>query len=739
MEKEKGLLKIAAILHGIFGCLFLAASPVYGMILLAIGIFIYSQTKETDSTLYKNKEIYLILAILGLGNLVSSILIFIAYDDICKYKRSMNAPPKVIYKVDNETKKIDLLLKLGVGMVFVSGILFSTTSWNSINNYIKAFALILFGTLFLILSLLSERRFKLYRSSYLYWMLSMSFFVLTIIGILYFGIFGTYLTYAGRGSNLAYTITIGTITALLYITYLKFPKKYILYIAHTGFVLSFVYLFTYIKLSQMMTISIISLFTIIINIFHQSDGTVRNFSKILSYILFAFILGCNKNDALELLAACTINILNLNYLAIINKEKEETLINIVITYILILIAYTRFTVLGNYYVALVGLTTGLYAILINSYIIPTKKATLKFSYVTYSILTLGLFIYSYFKMNYLGSLALSGLYFIINSMFKYGLFKMEKHNLAYYLEPIIIPLFTLSIFKTLLPSVSLYYVLPITMIICCIIHLVYKNNKIKNAYFAYISLLLFVTIIINIRSNEFFPVLLTTLSGLYLFAVSYIFENKNSTANIIVSYLLLLTSLYIPFVEYNILSSNIVVLVCLFIFLLLVMIPLLANETVKKISLFYILLPLITLTSKDMFSYEYNMVLLNIVDLYTTYLLVTLIIKDYNLKNIIGIIGLVIFLLNVFFIDSLVIGLYIGIVGILVLLLNFKNEKLYPTFIIGIIITIANIIYRLKEVWKLIPFWLYLLVGGLAIIGFVMYREILKQKAKETEKTTKSK
>lgn len=55
-------------------------------------------------------------------------------------------------------------------------------------------------------------------------------------------------------------------------------------------------------------------------------------------------------------------------------------------------------------------------------------------------------------------------------------------------------------------------------------------------------------------------------------------------------------------------------------------------------------------------------------------------------------------------------------------------------FKVGIGITAVNIIYQLRELWGLLPFWLYLLVGGLAIIGFVTYIELKNEKKKENNK-----
>ena len=72
------------------------------------------------------------------------------------------------------------------------------------------------------------------------------------------------------------------------------------------------------------------------------------------------------------------------------------------------------------------------------------------------------------------------------------------------------------------------------------------------------------------------------------------------------------------------------------------------------------------------------------------------------------------------------IGIYIGIVGLIIIFIGYINKSLMPIFKFGVILTIINIIIQLKDLWNAIPFWLYLLTCGIAIISFVTYKEIKK-------------
>jgi hypothetical protein len=54
-------------------------------------------------------------------------------------------------------------------------------------------------------------------------------------------------------------------------------------------------------------------------------------------------------------------------------------------------------------------------------------------------------------------------------------------------------------------------------------------------------------------------------------------------------------------------------------------------------------------------------------------------------------------------------------------------KKEYRAILVeGIIILIANIIIQLWEFWGILPVWVYLLVGGLTLIGIVTVKELCR-------------
>ena len=55
-----------------------------------------------------------------------------------------------------------------------------------------------------------------------------------------------------------------------------------------------------------------------------------------------------------------------------------------------------------------------------------------------------------------------------------------------------------------------------------------------------------------------------------------------------------------------------------------------------------------------------------------------------------------------------------------------NNDKYKFHFYVGVVFTILNIIYQLRDIWSVIPFWLYLLIGGLVLIFVATQKQMKK-------------
>ena len=91
-------------------------------------------------------------------------MLFIALESISSFKTdNKNAPPED--EISSETKRIDILLKIGLAMILISGILFATSSWETIPDIVKVLGILLIGGIFLGLSKFSEEKLNIKKTT----------------------------------------------------------------------------------------------------------------------------------------------------------------------------------------------------------------------------------------------------------------------------------------------------------------------------------------------------------------------------------------------------------------------------------------------------------------------------------------------------------------------------------------------------------------------------------------------
>ena len=97
---------------------------------------------------------------------------------------------------------------------------------------------------------------------------------------------------------------------------------------------------------------------------------------------------------------------------------------------------------------------------------------------------------------------------------------------------------------------------------------------------------------------------------------------------------------------------------------------------------------------------------------------------DDNSKTTIEIVGLIIIAMNYLFYSNIWFGIINGIISIAMILTSIKKEEYESLYYSGIVIMILNIIFQLAEFWTRIPSFVYLLLSGLALIGYVTLKEM---------------
>ena len=59
---------------------------------------------------------------------------------------------------------------------------------------------------------------------------------------------------------------------------------------------------------------------------------------------------------------------------------------------------------------------------------------------------------------------------------------------------------------------------------------------------------------------------------------------------------------------------------------------------------------------------------------------------------------------------------YISLISLILTLFGYFNDNYTAIFNFGVLLMVINIIIELRDIWGVIPIWLYLLIMGLIII-----------------------
>ena len=304
----KSNLKIAGILNIIFSAIsfiltffnysfvsFISGFLSFGF-LLASGVIFLNLSNLSEKELYYKKDLIIVLgAILVMFNLISALLVLISSSKLTSYQNNitndnyLETPIKP--KIDKETRRIDILLKLGTAMVLISGIIFSTTTWHSISAGFKVFFLIIGSILLFALSKFTEKKLQLTKSSFVYFLLGSSFLVFAFLSIGYFNLFGPYFCMKGHLSDLYFSSLFAIIMIISAIIYHKYNYKTFIIIGLFSLLLSVIYFFLSFNIKEGIVTIIILSFLLISNLFiKEEQKTLKTFITILIITMgFIFI------------------------------------------------------------------------------------------------------------------------------------------------------------------------------------------------------------------------------------------------------------------------------------------------------------------------------------------------------------------------------------------------------------------------------------------------------------------
>ena len=729
MPNTNKMLKVSAILYLVSALLVVPFITALGGILLFIGLLLLSYSFLSQENLAKKKVSLIIIIILSfLWNIPSAILLILAMSEMSSTKQiNNNSPPEIT--TSSESKRIDLLLKLGLGMVLISGVLFATTSWNLISDLVKVIALIIMGFIFIGLSIFSEKKLQIPSTTKAYFILGLSFFLLSWIGIGYFGIFSDWFSYAGAGKNLVYFITFTILSIILYLIGYKFKEQEYQYLGYTTIYVSIYHILTFLNLNLLQSTIIFSIISLIINLLPQNNRLhhIKQINSVFSYLYWTIILTqCFTAGQISVLIACIVNIINL-LVNLGKKKSDENIITIILSYILILIGILKLNlpVDKNFILFVI---TALFSLGIKYNKLNQQKSLIITNQIIYNVIaTVLIIVLATYTPLYL--LIASLIYVVINIINSLDSSNIND-EIDYRYQPIVLFIMFMSIVHFI--NINLVYIgelvaFALTALAYAGIYHISKTDKTKKYYYIYLLIIAGLTFILNFNYLEIFPSLVLLVLSIYLTLI-----NKDKAPGSRIFYYIFLLMNIIELVDsiglFDI-GSTMNCLIILIIFIILTLIV--RDEKLKVVNYIAIALPLYGIVN----SFEINSILNKIIHslfyLYILFLILKLIIKDKWTRDLVGTIGISIIALNIITARDLFIGLYIGILAIILIFITFNEEEYKKMFYCGIVITVLNIIIQLWDLWTRIPFWLYLLLVGIAIIAFVTYKETTKEESKE--------
>ncbi len=722
---NRNLLRTIGIINIIFGIIFTLTiiGSIIGIPLIVSGALYLEYASLDDGVLIAKRNSIKAWSIIFIFiNFISAILSFLALNDIDKYIKKDDYDPSSF--------RLNFLLNLGMSLILLSGIILASTSWNSILDYVKTILLFLFGIIFIFLSFLLSKRKSLKYTSNTYWFIGCIIIAISFYSCGYFEIFGSYFSLNGLGRNLFISIISLISTIIFFLSHRKFNSKFLLVTSFISFFVTLSYLISYftnnIQVFSIIFMLVLTIFNIINVNTKDSKKYFMNLCNIITciYFIFIFILNIATSDTILMLINNILYVSNLFILSFKTKLKRFNIFIIIALPILILLYCYKFL---SFNVAIISSSIAILLFYGISYIFKSKNYILVSGIIISNILLFINYIISYFSDYFYFPLIISIMLILIYIPLIFINNYMNKYLGEIIVQPIKALLLCISS-SFLLINCGWSFGFMSYIVVCAnilfIFSLINRNSILRNIYFILSYSLLFMCLIpININIVFRINIVVMWILG---YLIITMFDKNNWLGP--VNYIFYLFSLITLFSLFKYLSFSIQ-LSLLNILIYLFLAYLFRNNRFKCFTaLVFLLLPYYSLINiLDISSSVLHILRFAPYILYI-YLFTYTITRKYNTLNIILeiVVSLLVFIILVFE-GSIEVSIFVLICSIIMIIYDalFKHISL---FINGLVALILNILINIFKYWSVIPAWLYLLVGGIALITIITIQELRKNK-----------
>ena len=723
----KKSLKIAGTINLVIALLsyIFTSSIMYPIILTTLSLIYFNYTTKTIKSIYNKKTLIIIISLFNFFiNPISGIILLVGQDKL-QQEYNKSKEKEEIKELSSEDKKISLLLNLGVGLVSLSGIILISTNWNIITNEIKLLILVIFALLFLGLSKLSEKKLKIEILEKNYWILSMLFIILGILGIGYFQTISNWFSFYGNGNYLYLAFTSIMISLLSFITNDKYNNSLYKNTCYIGIIGSIISILLQLKIEIEIVLILINIILIPLNIL--KNKLIETNKELIKYITIALTI-INLATLLEteniiyVIILATLNIMNTTIVSIKEGTLEGIYAPLIINASIItsLIRIPMDTKINTQISSIIGIIIYSLIYLVNIF----NKEKLNKTFIKGMNIITNIIMLCLILANMDDKIILTTITSLIvfTSIINYNKKTIKCENI---LLPIKIMLLIISILSLIhdIINLDISYIMIILYLISFIIYKLTKG-KIKTTSLVLYYIFFTLALLVN-DSHQIIPSIINVVAAGTIFLV---IQEEKKIAKERISYIALLMSILSIFSYTNILQTTPLNngIIILLIYMILT-IATRENKIISKINYLSIILPLTVIISDNQLQFEIMKISENIIGMYTITIISIFLIKNDKDRNTLMTILSAILLWNIMFIESWMIGLYVGIVALVLIIIGFIKKEYKGLFIEGIIITIINILYQFKYLLQELPLWIYTLLTGLTIIGLVTYK-VIKEK-----------
>ena len=217
-------------------------------------------------------------------------------------------------KNDMEKKNTNILIT-GAILIVLSAIVFLMSTWNSISNIFKIVVIGLLVVVFLQISKIADKKFKLKKTSNTFYYIAMAYIPIGLIACSIFRLFGNYFSIFGEGKYIYLTLSMILTASIYYLSYLNRKELNLLYASILTQIFAII-LFCLIFANNILFISIILLLynILLINFSKKIEGAeiLEYFYKGIPYIVgivALFNIFNSSNYIIVLLPVLAINLL----------------------------------------------------------------------------------------------------------------------------------------------------------------------------------------------------------------------------------------------------------------------------------------------------------------------------------------------------------------------------------------------------------------------------------------------